>query len=563
MFLKRKMSKILVVLFIITNFTIKSQEKHPQNYFSDPLNIEKILNGNFGETRSAHFHSGIDFKTQFKEGLNVYSSAEGYISRISIKHGGFGKALYVNHPNGYTTVYAHLKNFSDKIENYIKKLQYDRQTFQIEHYPKKNALRILKKEKIGNSGNTGSSFGPHLHYEIRKTSNQKALNPQLFNFNIKDSRKPTLSSVFIYKIDSLYQQSNPIKIKVSKINDSTYLSEKVFAKGKIGFGVSGYDRQDLANNRNGIYKYQTYYNDRKYIEFKFDSFFFEESIKIKTLIDYKYYIKNNERIIKLFIDQGNDLSIYSQNIDEGYLDVKNKFSEFLIKLSDLKNNNLYIKIPIEFGDFTSPVSFDYDEELNKSIDNQLEHNFNFENSKIKIPRNTFLKDVNLKLSSSQDSLKILNPYIPVFKNISVEFKNISDSKGNYLAFKDQNNNESFATSTINKNDFFNLKTKSLGTYFIKKDTIPPKIRLQNFKDGDWITNKKNIKIKILDDETGIKNYNVWINGKWMLFEYEYKKNELVYNFDSYFENNVDNKIFIRIEDMVGNRTEKTFNFYRK
>ena len=563
MFLKRKMSKILVVLFIITNFTIKSQEKHPQNYFSDPLNIEKILNGNFGETRSAHFHSGIDFKTQFKEGLNVYSSAEGYISRISIKHGGFGKALYVNHPNGYTTVYAHLKNFSDKIENYIKKLQYDRQTFQIEHYPKKNALQILKKEKIGNSGNTGSSFGPHLHYEIRKTSNQKALNPQLFNFNIKDSRKPTLSSVFIYKIDSLYQQSNPIKIKVSKINDSTYLSEKVFAKGKIGFGVSGYDRQDLANNRNGIYKYQTYYNDRKYIEFKFDSFFFEESIKIKTLIDYKYYIKNNERIIKLFIDQGNDLSIYSQNIDEGYLDVKNKFSEFLIKLSDLKNNNLYIKIPIEFGDFTSPVSFDYDEELNKSIDNQLEHNFNFENSKIKIPRNTFLKDVNLKLSSSQDSLKILNPYIPVFKNISVEFKNISDSKGNYLAFKDQNNNESFATSTINKNDFFNLKTKSLGTYFIKKDTIPPRIRLQNFKDGDWITNKKNIKIKILDDETGIKNYNVWINGKWMLFEYEYKKNELVYNFDSYFENNVDNKIFIRIEDMVGNRTEKTFNFYRK
>ena len=563
MFLKIKMSKILVVLFIITNFTIRSQEKHPQNYFSDPLNIEKILNGNFGETRSAHFHSGIDFKTQFKEGLNVYSSAEGYISRISIKHGGFGKALYVNHPNGYTTVYAHLKNFSDKIENYIKKLQYDRQTFQIEHYPKKNALQILKKEKIGNSGNTGSSFGPHLHYEIRKTSNQKALNPQLFNFNIKDSRKPTLSSVFIYKIDSLYQQSNPIKIKVSKINDSTYLSEKVFAKGKIGFGVSGYDRQDLANNRNGIYKYQTYYNDRKYIEFKFDSFFFEESIKIKTLIDYKYYIKNNERIIKLFIDQGNDLSIYSQNIDEGYLDVKNKFSEFLIKLSDLKNNNLYIKIPIEFGDFTSPVSFDYDEELNKSIDNQLEHNFNFENSKIKIPRNTFLKDVNLKLSSSQDSLKILNPYIPVFKNISVEFKNISDSKGNYLAFKDQNNNESFATSTLNKNDFFNLKTKSLGTYFIKKDTIPPKIRLQNFKDGDWITNKKNIKIKILDDETGIKNYNVWINGKWMLFEYEYKKNELVYNFDSYFENNVDNKIFIRIEDMVGNRTEKTFNFYRK
>ena len=562
MFLK-KMSKTLVVFFILSNITIKSQENHPQNYFSDPLETEKILNGNFGETRSAHFHSGIDFKTQFKEGLNVYSSAEGYVSRISIKHGGFGKALYINHPNGYTTVYAHLKNFSDKIESYIKKLQYGRKTFQIEHYPNKNALPILKKEKIGSSGNTGSSFGPHLHYEIRKTSNQKPLNPQLFNFNIKDSRKPTLSSVFLYKIDSLFQVSNPMKIRVSKINDSTYLSEKVFAKGKIGFGISGYDRQDLANNRNGIYKYQTYYNNRKYIEFKFDSFFFEESIKIKTLIDYKYYVKNKKRIIKLFIDQGNDLSIYSENVDKGYLDVKNRFSDFVIKLSDLKNNNLYIKIPIEYGEFTKTISYDYNEELNKSIDNQLEHNFRFENSNIKIPRNTFLKDVNLKLSSSQDSLKIFNPHVPVFKNISLEFKNTFDEKGNYLAYKDQNNNESFASSNLNKNNFFVLKTKSLGTYFIKKDTIPPKISLHNFKDGEWITSKKNIKLKILDDETGIKNYNVWINGKWMLFEYEYKKNQLEYNFDSYFENKVQNEIIIKIEDMVGNITEKKFNFYRK
>ncbi|MDC3315042.1 M23 family metallopeptidase, partial [Flavobacteriaceae bacterium] len=221
--------KKLLFLVLLVSINTNSQTNYPKGYFSNPLNIELILNGNFGESRPSHFHSGIDFKTQFKEGLNVFSSAEGYVSRISIKHGGFGKALYVNHPNGYTTVYGHLKKFNKKIEDYIKRIQYDKKTYQIEHYLKKDVLKIEKNEKIANSGNTGSSFGPHLHYEIRLTKNQKALNPQLFGFEIKDTRKPTINSVFLYNLDSLNNISDPIKLKITKINDSVYQTEKVFA----------------------------------------------------------------------------------------------------------------------------------------------------------------------------------------------------------------------------------------------------------------------------------------------------------------------------------------------
>ena len=554
--------KKLIILFLFISTNINSQTNFPKDYFSNPLEIELILNGNFGESRPSHFHSGIDIKTQFKEGLNVFSSAEGYVSRISIKHGGFGKALYINHPNGYTTVYAHLKKFNKKIEDYIKKIQYNKKSYQIEHYLKKDVIRILKNENIGSSGNTGSSFGPHLHYETRLTKNQKAINPQLFGIDIKDSRRPIINSVFLYKLDSLNKISEPIKLKINKINDSIYQSEKVTANGTIGFGVNGFDRQDLANNKNGIYKYSTVYDNKKNIEFNFNSFFFEESIKIKTLIDYKYYIQNKSRIIKLFKDHGNNLSIYSNN-KSGYINVENDISLYQISVTDLKGNKSTIKIPIIKGKITnSPLKNVNSTVLNTSVNNKLDYNFEFENAEIKIAKNTFLKNVKLNIDASIDSIKIINPEIAVFKNIKISFLNKEKRKGNYLALKDNNGNESFATAKLNSKNYFYHKTKSLGTYFIKNDSLLPVIELKNFKNNDWITNKNSIKIKILDKETGIKNYNVKINGKWMLFEYEYKRNELFYKFDSYFINKKKNLIEVSIEDMAGNKSQKNFIFYR-
>tara|TARA_B100000497_G_scaffold20474_1_gene24196 strand:+ start:70 stop:1740 length:1671 start_codon:yes stop_codon:yes gene_type:complete len=551
---------IFLVLFISIN--INSQTNYPKDYFSNPLNIEIILNGNFGESRPSHFHSGIDFKTQFKEGLDVFSSAEGYVSRISIKHGGFGKALYINHPNGFTTVYGHLKKFNKKIEDYIKRIQYDKKTYQIEHYLKKDVLKIDGNEKIANSGNTGSSSGPHLHYEIRLTKNQKAINPQLFGFDIKDTRKPTISSVFLYNLDSLSNIGDPTKLKIKKINDSVYQSEKVFTNGTIGFGISGFDRQDLANNKNGIYKYSTYYNNKKIIDFNFESFYFEESIKIKTLIDYKYYIKNKSRIIKLFKDKGNDLSIYLNN-KSGYIDVENNSSFYKIIVSDLNGNKSIVKIPI----IKSDLIIDSLKKIklfksNKNINNKLDYNFKFENAEIKIAKNTFTKEIQLNIESLKDSIKIINPEIAVFKNIKINFFNKNKKKGNYLALKDKDGNESFATANLNSKNYFYHKTKSLGTYFVKNDSLPPLIQLKNFKNNDWISNKNFIRLNITDKETGIKNYKVKINSKWTLFEYEYKKNELFYEFDSYFLNQTKNLIEVFIEDLAGNKTQKNFTFFR-
>ena len=344
-FTKRLVFTILLSFASIIN---SSQESYPQNYFTKPLDNTLILSGNFGELRSNHFHSGIDIKTQKKEGLAVYSSADGSVSRVKISHGGFGKALYIDHPNGFTTVYGHLKNFSEKIEDYVKKIQYEKKMYEVDLYLNKKDLVVKQNEIIAFSGNTGGSTGPHLHYEIRSSANQKPLNPLLFGLNVDDSKRPEIKSIYLYNNLDLnnYRSINPNKLNLKKVNDSIYITSEAFVENKFGFGVNIFDRQDLANNKNGVYKILSFVDNNLVSSIKFDAFSFEESILINTLIDYKHYSQTKEKIIKLFKTKGNKLSIYDKHIYE-FIDSNLIKSEYRIKLSDLKNNNIYIVIPLK------------------------------------------------------------------------------------------------------------------------------------------------------------------------------------------------------------------------
>ena len=557
--------RIILIIIYLAPCIIISQDKYPENYFSKPVEIPLILSGSFGELRSNHFHSGIDIKTQSKQGLNIVSSADGYVSRIKIAHGGFGKAIYVNHKNGYTTVYGHLKKFNTEIENYIKKIQYRRESYEVDVYLNENTLNVYKNQIIAFSGNTGGSSGPHLHYEIRRTSNQKPLNPLLFGMEVKDTRRPEIKDLFIYNdVDTNFNNLTANKLKLTKLNDSVFNSNEININGLTGFGINVIDKQDLANNKNGVYKISTYYNDQLVNSILYDGFLFEESILINTLIDYKYYLNNKERIIKLFRSPGNTLSFY-ENLNNGLINKTKGYSEFKIKISDIKNNNTYVIIPLNSENKLIQQNKKVKSKIkyNKLINNDLESNFNIENYQISIPKNTFLKNVNLLIELKNDSLKVINPTIPVFKNNKIVFPNYFDKKGNYLANRDQNNNEYFITSKLNSKNNFETKTKRLGTFFIKNDSVVPLIKSLSFKKGDWISNKNEIKFKILDKETGIKKYRGSINGKWVLFEYEYKKNEISYSFDQYYIKKSRNEVEIYVEDMVGNINVLKTSFYRK
>ena len=283
------MGRILFVLLFLSAILLSnSQMAYPKDYFRKPLDIPLILSGTFGELRSNHFHSGLDIKTQKRTGLKILASAEGYVSRIKISHWGYGKALYITHPNGYTTVYGHLKKFSPEIEEYVKKRQYEKESFVIQLFPKSDELKVEKGELIAFSGNSGSSGGPHLHYEIRD-ANAKPINPMYFGIDIADTKKPEVRAGVVYSFGdtSHVNQSNSIKnLVLKKQTDGSLLANKITAYGTIGFGINAIDRQDGALNHNGIFDLEMKVNGTTVYHHSVNTFSFSESRYINSLVDF-------------------------------------------------------------------------------------------------------------------------------------------------------------------------------------------------------------------------------------------------------------------------------------
>src|SRR5690606_27096940 len=254
--------------FLLYLIPIFAQQEYPKDYFRAPLDIPMELSGNFGELRSNHFHAGLDFRTQQREGLNIYAAADGYISRIKISSYGYGKAIYITHPNGYTTVYGHLRRGYGKVEEYIKNQQYKDKSFEIEVLPEPNELPVKKGEIIAYSGNTGGSQGPHLHFEIRETKSEKIINPMFFGFdvNLADTKRPVITDLLVYPIEEssvVNKSAVPIVLNLTPQGDGKFLSQKVFGKGKIGFGINSYDSNNNSHNRNGIYGVKSFLNGKQ------------------------------------------------------------------------------------------------------------------------------------------------------------------------------------------------------------------------------------------------------------------------------------------------------------
>jgi murein DD-endopeptidase MepM/ murein hydrolase activator NlpD len=189
-----------ILLTSILILSTSSENPKDKSLFISPVNIPLLLSANFGELRIDHFHSGIDIKTQGATGKEVVAAASGHVYRISVSPGGFGNALYVRHPSGYTTVYGHLDRFSDEIAEFVRTSQYEKKSFAVTLYPTREKFPVKQGEIIAYSGNSGSSGGPHLHYEIRRSDNEKPVNPLLFEFGTNDNIAPVIEKLFIYPI---------------------------------------------------------------------------------------------------------------------------------------------------------------------------------------------------------------------------------------------------------------------------------------------------------------------------------------------------------------------------
>ena len=546
-----------------------AQNDYPKDYFRSPLDIPMQLSGNFGELRPNHFHAGFDLKTLQKEGLNVYAVADGYVSRIKISTFGNGKAIYITHPNGYTSVYGHLQRATDEIEDFIKKTHYANQSFEIEMFLKSDQLVVKKGQRIALSGNTGSSEGPHLHFEFRDNITENIINPMLFGFDkmLKDSKKPLISSIYVYPIDdetTVNQSKRPLVLNLVLKKDGTYQADKVVTNGRIGFGINTFDYDDVSYNKNGVYKVQSFYNGTPNFGYQFDTYSFDEMRYINALIDYSRYKKMQQRVQKLFMKNPFNLSIIKTDNTNGIIAVApNLTALYRIEVSDFYGNLTTVSIPVKKESLSAIIGKEptFSKYLVKANN---ESSFSKENISVFFPAGTFYEDFYLNFDVKNDTLFLHDDTVPAHTNftITIEDSKYSEAQREKLFMASINGKRTSYIPSYRKDNIFTAKVKTLGKYALVLDTIAPKISIAKSIEGKWLSDKKLLQLSISDGLSGVKSYNGYLNGKWVLFEYDNKTRKITHYFSDGIVAEGANDLKIIVIDNLGNSTIFETHFFR-
>ncbi|MBF7090417.1 M23 family metallopeptidase [Flavobacterium sp. ALJ2] len=560
--------KYSVLFLLFCNF-VSAQTDYPKDYFRSPLDIPMQLSGNFGELRPNHFHAGFDLKTNQREGLNVYAVADGYISRIKISTFGNGKTLYVTHPNGYTSVYGHLQSMVGSIQEYIKKTHYKEKSFEIEMFLKPGEMVVTKGQLIGLSGNTGSSGGPHLHFEFRDSKTEFIINPMFFGFDkyIKDTKKPVVSNLYVYPLDDktiVNQSKVPLMLNLSLQKDGTYLSSSVATNGKIGFGITAVDYDDVSFNKNGVYKVESFYNGKSNYGYQFNTYSFDEMRYINALVDYSRYKKTGQRVQKLFMKTPFDLSIIKKDSLNGVLSVvPNLASAYRIEVSDFYGNTNTINVPVQYNSLPvlvnpTSVASDYLVKYNKDA------NFSKNNMSVFFPAGTFYDDFNLNFDVKNDRIYIHDDTVPVHSNftITIEDDKYPENLRDKVYIGRITGKSSSYNTTSRKGTEYKAKSRILGQFRLVVDTIRPTISIAKPIEGKWISDIKKIQFTINDSMSGIKSYNGYLNGNWILFEYDNKTKKITHDFNDGIVAEGANDLKIEVVDNVGNSAIFETRFFR-
>lgn len=565
-FLNLKIS-LLILFLIFVNPTFSQNKSYPKNDFISPLDIPLQLSGTFGELRTNHFHAGVDFRTQQVVGKNLVAIADGYVSRIKISYYGYGKVIYIDHPNGYTSVYGHFLRGSEKIEAYIKSKQYQQENFEIELLPEPFEVPVKQGEIIALAGNTGSSGGPHLHFEIRDTVTEDIINPMFFGYDAKilDTKSPVVNGVMVYPLSdeaSVNGAFSTTKLALSKKSETLYMVNNLKAKGKIGFSINTHDLSNNSFGKNGVYKISTLVNGQKHFEVIFDRFSFKETRKINHYMDYEHFVSTGNKYQKLFMPEGFELGLIKFQIDEGKVILAPSLTTtYKIIVEDFHQNKTEVIIPISYetnddlvglSPFISPYK----------IEHKREHIFVKDQVEIYMPENTFFENFYLDFDIKDNVIKVDSPKKAVFQAFTINVKDsIKNPEKTFLAYR--NKGKLSYNETSFKDGVFKAKVNKCGEFLLMQDTIAPVIKPSEFKEGDWLSNKSKIEFTISDNLSGIGKIDAYINGKWALFEYEYKNKKITHLFKDNIVDEGKNEIILKIADRLNNIAIYETHFFRK
>jgi len=517
-----------------------------QPVFSPPMKIPLFLSGNFGEIRPDHPHSGIDIKTQGVTGMKVYAASEGYISRIKVQAGGYGYSLYIDHPNGYTTQYGHLSSYRSDIDEYVKNIQYGQQSFTVDIYPPKEQFRVERGEFIALSGNSGSSGGPHLHFEVRTTANQHPVNVLKYQLPITDNIAPKFFNLVIYPVDNASQ----VEGARNKLILPVVLSGKEYrvkndgiigVSGRIGFGTEVFDFLDGSNNRCGVYTLELLLDGERRFMLNMDEFSFAESRYINAHADYEEIVSRNKKIHRMYRLPNDRFSVYSDLINNGVIDLNDSLIHTIsVRATDVAGNRSELSFRIRRAAFMPTVA-GMDEHSLRQLDWEKANEISDSDLVVSLPARCLYDDVLLpykrepsSYGSYADWFSIGTPEIPLHLacTLKIAAPNIENALlDKALIVKKDSKNKITAVGGKAEGKYIVSKCSEFGCFSVALDTLAPVIKALNIQAGKNMEREKDIRFNISDDLSGIASYRGYIDSKWVLFSYDAKNNLLLYSFD--------------------------------
>lgn len=564
---------LLAILFLCLCATASADRGYPTDYFRPPVASELRLSGTFGELRANHFHTGIDIKGGM--GVPIVAAAEGFIARVIAQGKGYGNVIYVEHPNGFTTVYAHLDAFAPELASYVRAEEFKQKSFTVDLTLPVDKFPVKQGQILGKMGTTGHSFGPHLHFEIRETATDTPLNPLLFGMPVLDKTPPRMHELRVYQLDErgneLGGKNVPLRLIGNRYRPNGVDTLLVQA-GNVGMGIKVYDHMDGVTNWNGIFQLEMFVNDQRRYRFRTEAIPFDESRYINAHVDYSLQQASNSFFNRCFVLPGNALGAYDGLSNRGMISLKpGEIKEVRLVAADLAGNQAESRFLIKATNATPVSAANAQYQLFYDQENRIETHY----LTLHFPLNSLYTDVPLRYRAETEAssgvfsrVHVIQDYrTPVHApfEIAIRANLLPDPlrEKAFVAYCGKGSRVYNCGGTW-LNDKMVAQVNAFGNYSIMVDTLPPRIVAERFTRD--MRRYSSMRFKIYDnfgtrgDVPGLQ-YQAYLDGEWILMTTDEKNDRLEYIFPSDLARGK-HTLRLEVTDAMGNQKVLESEFLR-
>ena len=501
---------------------------HAQDY-GKPLDMPVLQSSsNFGKLRSTRFHSGVDFRTGGVEGKRVLAVEDGQIYRIGVKPYGYGNVVYVAHPDGNISVYGHLSKFTPEVEAYVRSERYRQQRNDIDLFPEAGRFPVKRGEVIGLSGNSGNSFGPHLHFEIREGASQRTVNPIARGYyRVKDDLPPRIFGVSYYLVDTL--MGVPVHTLAGRAaaiggSGARYtLEAPMVLPGRGYFCVETMDRKNDVSGSMATYRIVLSVDGQTRLEYLMDGFTFGENHFAKVLSDYVLNGTTSNDVFRLAVLNEGAMPFYPRAVGRGLIDPASGIDEVRIEVEDDSGNTAVLTFPVTYDPSAAAAT-------------------------VSIPTDAEAVDFRRHYSRTTDGLKVTIPAGALYESLFYEQEKLSGRPAAAPA--------KYADGAVTG------RASLFGIWCAAADTVNPTVT-PSFRSGTDMSGERRIGFRISDDFSGVASYSATVDGEWVMLEHDTVHGMLYH----YFDDEVcgtgrRHEVELRVTDGAGNTAVYRGSYYR-